>query len=82
MNCHNTTENMTMYGTYCRLGLHVSDSDVAVIRAANAKLNKSAKRGPELRQARRDFYAIMLRHHHEARGLYRDVMFNDIGGYA
>lgn len=69
-----------MYGTYLRLGLHVSDSDIAVIRAARRKLKPKARRDREVRQMRHDFYRMMIRHHKESRDLFYDVMRGDLSG--
>lgn len=60
-----------MYGTYCRLGVHVSASYREVIRAARKKLKKSAFRR-EQREARHAFYRDMLRYHADAQGVVRD----------
>jgi hypothetical protein len=67
-----------MYSTYLRLGLHVADSDLQVVKAARSKMMPHCRFGPEKRDARHQFYRAMLRYHHEARGLYRDVMYGEI----
>lgn len=70
---------MYMFGTYCRLGLHVSDSDFDVVRAARLKIAPYHRRDNEFRKERHRFYRVMLEHHRRARALYRDVMLGDIG---
>lgn len=67
-----------MHSTYLRLGLHVADSDIAVIRAARNVMMPHCRFGPEKRAARHRFYSQMLTYHSKARGLYREVMFNDL----
>lgn len=69
-----------MYGTYLRLGLHVADSDIAAIRAARRKLKPKARTERAFRSERHRFYRIILNHHAEARGLYRDVMLGQLDG--
>lgn len=69
-----------MYGTYGRLGLHVGDSDIAVIRATRRKFRKEVRRDPGLRDARKLTYRTMIAHHRDARNLYRDVMRGELDG--
>ena len=63
-----------MFGTYCRLNVHVYASDIEVIRQARKKLNK----GAFLRDSDgcKVFYRIMLDQHKQARNL-----FNNVKGY-
>lgn len=68
-----------MFGTYCRLGVHVNATDIDVIRAARLKIAAQHRRGSARRADRHAVYRAMLRHHRDARALYRDVMFGDIG---
>ena len=49
-----------MYGTYCRLGVHVWAPDCAVIRAASRKLKRVARHSRKYRQERHAFYRRML----------------------
>lgn len=58
-----------MYGTYLRLGVTVWASDRMVIRAAQRKLTRSARRDPAKREARKRFYREMLAHHANAQRL-------------
>jgi len=58
-----------MLSTYHRLGVHVYDSDLAVIRAAAGKLDPKVRRQPAFRQSRKDFYREMLDHHRKAQEL-------------
>jgi hypothetical protein len=55
-----------MFGTYCRLNVHVYASNREVIKAAKGKLAKSAL-GPKDREARKRFYRTMLDYHRDAR---------------
>lgn len=68
-----------MYGTYCRLGVHVNASDCDVIRAARLKIARNHRRGAARRADRHRFYRVMLNYHSDARRLYREVLFGDIG---
>ena len=68
-----------MYSTYLRLNLHVSASDTTVVRAATKRLSRKAFT-PDLRDERKRFYRIMLQHHAESRGLYREAMYGDLSG--
>jgi len=58
-----------MYGTYLRLDVTVWASNRTVIRAAQSKLARSARRDPTKRDARKRFYREMLEHHANARRL-------------
>ncbi len=66
---------MSLYGTYLRLGLHVGESDRAVVRAAAARVTRSSQRDPALRDERKRFYRQMLNHHHDAQDLVRRWRF-------
>lgn len=55
-----------MYATYLRLGIRVWDGNRVVIRAARRKLARAALRDPRMRDARKDFFREMLRHHADA----------------
>ena len=61
-----------MYGTYCRLHVHVYASNIEVIRRASRKLKKSARHDRQAREARHAFYRQMLDYHHKARELVRE----------
>jgi hypothetical protein len=50
-----------MFGTYCRLNVHVLASDREVIRAARKKLKNP--RNPAERAARHRFFRQMLEYH-------------------
>ena len=65
-----------MYGTYCRLRLHVSASDTEVVRAARGVLKMPECLGTRRkRYARRRFYRQMLKQHHAAQDLFRRYRF-------
>jgi hypothetical protein len=55
-----------MYGTYLRLDITVHDGWRAVVRAASRKLTRRARRDPEHRTARKQFYRQMLEYHRQA----------------
>jgi hypothetical protein len=55
-----------MYGTYLRLDITVHDGWRAVVRAASRKLTRKARRDPERRAARKQFYRQMLDYHRQA----------------
>lgn len=69
-----------MFGTYCRLGVNVTDSDRVVIRQSLSKVHPKHRRNPAMREQRKQFYRIMLAHHRDARNLYRDVMHGELDG--
>ncbi len=60
-----------MYGTYCRLNLHVFATNRDVIRALRRKLKHDALRDPTKREARKTLYREILKQHHQAQGLVR-----------
>lgn len=62
---------MGNYGTYCRLGVHVYDSDLTVIRAARRKIADGALWSKQFRRMRKMFYRQMLTEHDKARGIVR-----------
>lgn len=64
-----------MYATYERLGLHVAESNMKVIRAARKRITKKARRDPKFRDARKALYREMLQHHADARELFREYRF-------
>lgn len=65
-----------MFATYCRLNLHVNASDMAVIRAARKKLKRGrTRRQRQFREMRHNFYRSMLKQHHDAQKLFRDMRF-------
>ena len=64
-----------MFGTYCRLNVHVMASNLAVIRAARTKLRHP--NNPAEREARKRFYRMMLDYHREARADYLAVCRGD-----
>lgn len=63
-----------MIGTYNRLNLHVGASDVMVIRAVRRRLLRNAKTR-DYRTHRHELYRIMLRHHADARRLFKEWRF-------
>lgn len=58
-----------MFGTYCRLRVHVSATPREVIAAAALKLTPAARQGRTHRDARHAFYRTMLEHHARAAAL-------------
>lgn len=64
-----------MYGTYCRLRVHVAATDREVIRAALRKLKPSARKGRAKREARHAFLREMLAYHHNARAEFARYRF-------
>jgi len=56
-----------MYGTYCRLDVHVHASAREVIKAARLKLKKAARTSRASRIARHAFFREMLEYHSRAR---------------
>ena len=63
-----------MYGTYQRLGLCVTDSDMEVVRRARKVISRKHRNDNSKIQARKEFYASMLEYHQEERELYGQVM--------
>ena len=58
-----------MFGSYLRLRVHVSASDLDVIRAARRKIVRKYRTARDRRDARHAFYRAMLGHHHHAQDL-------------
>jgi hypothetical protein len=58
-----------MFGTYCRLDVHVFATNREVIRAASLKLKKSVRYRHAHRDARHAFYRAMLDYHKTERAL-------------
>lgn len=58
-----------MFAAYQRLGVPVTASNLAVIRAAQKRLQPAARRNPALREFRRTYYRRMLAQHREAQML-------------
>ena len=58
---------------YMRLNLHVSASDLDVVRACWCKLSKLGK-SRERRTDRHEYMRLMIADHHDAQDLYRDVV--------
>jgi hypothetical protein len=63
-----------VYGTYCRLSVHVSASAREVIRAARTKLSRKGK-SREQRAARHQFIRQMLDYHRDAQETFRAFRF-------
>ena len=60
-----------MYGNYCRLNLHVSTSERAVIRASAQLIQAEARFARATRAARHHFYRQMLDYHRGAQEMVR-----------
>ncbi len=60
-----------MLGTYHRLHVRISASNVDVIRAARKRIAKAHRTGLAMRHARKEFYRLMLAHHADAQHLAR-----------
>lgn len=58
-----------MFGTYQRLNVSIWASDRAVIKAARTKIDKSHRKGLQMRSQRKVFYRSMLYYHHKAQEL-------------
>lgn len=67
-----------MYGTYCRLNVHVSASWRDVVRASTLKLNRKFRRSHKMddRNMRKGFYRTMLDYHKSARELLGEYRFH------
>lgn len=63
-----------MYGTYCRLDVHVHASALTVARALYGRLKRPLPRGPEARTRRRVLLCAMLQEHADASELYQHAM--------
>lgn len=63
-----------MFGTYQRLGLHVMESNIQVIRAARQMISEEHRRAPEMALARKQFYRSMIDYHRQARAVYQMAM--------
>lgn len=63
------------YATYCRLNLHVGQSDMEVVKAAQRKLKWPVAFKGKSRSARKAFYKEMLKHHHAEQALFRYYRF-------
>jgi len=60
---------------YCRLGLHVSATDLQVVQAAQQKLKWPIAFKGKARSARKEYYRAMLREHREAKILFSSFRF-------
>jgi hypothetical protein len=67
-----------LYGTYCRLRVHVSASNRAVIKAASRKITREHRYGRAQRDARHAFYRAMLECHRDAGNLYARVVGGNV----
>lgn len=63
---------VSMFGTYCRLGVPVWSTDRQVIRAARQLLSATARRRLDLRAERHAFYRKMLDFHRGQQALCRE----------
>jgi hypothetical protein len=61
---------MTYFGTYQRLGMHVSTSNRGVLMAAWRKLSPLG-RSRKHREFRHEYFRAILAHHRDAQALYR-----------
>lgn len=64
-----------MYGTYCRLGVHVMASTRTVLRALYRKMKPSARRGRVARDSRHTIARLILREHADARRAFIEWRF-------
>lgn len=62
-----------MFGTYNRLNLHVTDSNLELVRRVWRMVHKT-KRGRDARTMRHALYKILIEHHAQARALFLEVM--------
>ncbi len=60
-----------MYGTYLRLNVTIHAGWRDVLKAAAKKLTRKARRGPQHRYARQQFYRQMLQYHRNAQDIAR-----------
>jgi hypothetical protein len=60
---------------YCRLNVHVGESNMQVIRAVRRRLMESAWRDPRRAAERKQLYRAMLREHKKARDLFTRYRF-------
>lgn len=61
-----------MFGTYQRLGVHVYEPDIAVVRAARRLITPKHRSSPEKKEERKVFYRQMLDHHRHERELCKE----------
>lgn len=54
------------YSIYCRLGVTVYASNMAVLRAARKRMHPAARRGRAQRDMRHKFYRALLAEHDKA----------------
>jgi hypothetical protein len=59
-----------MFGTYCRLNVHVLTSNLTVIRALRRKLRPESLTDPAKRDARKAIYREILAIHARQRALF------------
>jgi len=62
-----------IFGTYNRLNLHISDSNLELVRRVWRMVHKT-KRGRDARTMRHDLYRLLIEQHAKARALYVEVM--------
>lgn len=62
------------FGTYSRLGMHVDDSNMMVIRAVRRRLTDKAKTR-NYRTRRFRLYREMIRYHAAAKALFKEYRF-------
>ena len=65
-----------MFGTYNRLNLHISDSNLELVRRVRRvrRMVHKTKRGRDARTMRHDLYRLLIEQHAKARALYIEVM--------
>ncbi len=61
-----------MFGTYCRLHVHVWASSREVVKAASRKLKRRYRFARDAREARHKFYRQMLAYHRQQQDLCSD----------
>jgi len=64
-----------MFSTYQRLGVHVRDSNRAVVRATRRKFRKAVRIDPACREGRKAIYRDMLHYHARAAKLFTSNRF-------
>ena len=59
-----------IFSQYLRLNVHPTASDREVIRRARTLMNRQARRSREMKQARREWLAAILKEHASWRDMY------------
>jgi hypothetical protein len=66
-----------MFGLYNRLNVHVSASNLTLLRAARKVIAEEEKTDRAFRSNRHAFYRLMMGYHLQARELYRRLAAGD-----